>query len=274
MIISNDFELRRFIPNVMSTVEGEGSIYEKIEPYMGLVEASLSDIFIGPEMLANPRSMPEALRNAASVYVANEAFRMAVPSLDLVLTPNGFGIVNNQNVVPASKERIERLMFSLAQMRDKAVSTMVIALADIDGYAETPQGEWFSSSLFLPLAGHLSGLVDPEKPMWDEYLRIRNIAEPLENEAADEFISPELMTRLRAAPFEKGSGYARLAGRVRRVIAGAIPGSPLDKRALTDLVNFIRENPDKYPEWHASRTAGLFDPPVFGNDKKSSGYWF
>lgn len=254
MIISNDFELRRFIPNVMSTVEGEGSLYEKIEPYMGLVEVSLSDIFIGPEMLANPRSMPEALRNAASVYVANEAFRMAVPSLDLVLTPNGFGIVNNQNVVPASKERIERLMFSLAQMRDKAVSTMVIALADIDGYAETPQGEWFSSSLFLPLAGHLSGLVDPEKPMWDEYLRIRNIAEPLENEAADEFISPELMTRLRAAPFEKGSGYARLAGRVRRVIARAIPGAPLDKRALTDLVNFIRENPDKYPEWPGCST--------------------
>lgn len=42
MIISNDFELRRFIPNVMSTVEGEGSLYEKIEPYMGLVEVSLS----------------------------------------------------------------------------------------------------------------------------------------------------------------------------------------------------------------------------------------
>lgn len=59
--------------------------------------------------------------------------------------------------------------------------------------------------------------------MWDEYLRIRNIAEPLENEAADEFISPELMTRLRAAPFEKGSGYARLAGRVRRLSPGQYP---------------------------------------------------
>ena len=37
MIISNDFELRRFIPNVMSTVEGEGSLYEKIEPYLSLI---------------------------------------------------------------------------------------------------------------------------------------------------------------------------------------------------------------------------------------------
>lgn len=82
------------------------------------------------------------------------------------------------------------------------------------------------------------------------------------------------MTRLRAAPFEKGSGYARLAGRVRRVIAGAIAGAPLDKRALTDLVNFIRENPDKYPEWHASRTAGLFDPPVFENDKRAEDIGF
>ncbi len=225
-------------------------------------------------MLANPQSMSEVLRNAASVYVANEAFRMAVPSLDLVLTPNGFGIVNNQNVVPASKERIERLMFSLAQLRDKAASTMLIALADIDGYAETPQGKWFSASLFLPLADHLSGLADPEKPMWDEFLRVRNLAEPLENEAADEFISPELMARLRVAPFEKGSVYAPLASRVRRIIARAIPGAPLNKRALTDLVNFIRENPDKYPEWKNSKTAELFSPPIFENDKKSSGYWF
>lgn len=274
MIISNDSELRSFIPNVMSTVEGESSLYEKVKPYMGLVESSLSDIFIGPEMLANPQSMSEVLRNAASVYVANEAFRMAVPSLDLVLTPNGFGIVNNQNVVPASKERIDRLMFSLAQLRDKAASTMVIALADIDGYAETPQGKWFSASLFLPLADHLSGLADPEKPMWDEFLRVRNLAEPLENEVADEFISPELMARLRVAPFEKGSVYAPLASRVRRIIARAIPGAPLNKRALTDLVNFIRENPDKYPEWKNSKTAELFSPPIFENDKKSSGYWF
>lgn len=113
----------------------------------------------------------------------------------------------------------------------------------------------------------------PEKPMWDEYLRIRNIAEPLENEAADEFISPELMTRLRAAPFEKGSGYARLAGRVRRVIARAIPGAPLDKRALTDLVNFIRENPINIPNGTPPNGRAV-RPPVFENDKKSSGYWF
>ena len=141
MIISNDSELRSLIPNVMSTVEGESSLYEKVKSYMGLVEASLSDIFIGPEMLANPQSMSEVLRNAALVYVANEAFRMAVPSLDLVLTPNGFGIVNNQNVVPALKERIERLMFSLAQLRDKAASTMLISFGRYRWICRDSSGE-------------------------------------------------------------------------------------------------------------------------------------
>lgn len=36
-----------------------------------------------------------------------------VPSLDLVLTPNGFGIVSNQNVAPASRDRVARLIASL-----------------------------------------------------------------------------------------------------------------------------------------------------------------
>ena len=274
MIILNDEDLRRFIPNVLITVDGEDTLYEKIEPNMVIAEASLCNIFLGPDRMAQPMQMTDTLRNAASVYVANEAFRMAVPSLDLVLTPNGFGIVNNQNVVPASKERIERLLFSLARMRDKAASTMVIELASIEGYADIPQGKEFASSLFLPLETHLAGLADPEKQFWNEYLRIRNLAAPIENEVADEFVSPELMERLRLAPFEKGSEYALLGGRVRRIIARAIESGKLDNRALTDVVNFIRSNPDKYPEWHSSKTAELFDPPVFYNEKESSGFWF
>ena len=38
---------------------------------------------------------------------------IAIPSLDLVLTTNGFGIVSNQNVVPASRERVDALISSL-----------------------------------------------------------------------------------------------------------------------------------------------------------------
>ena len=53
--------------------------------------------------------------------VAFDAFRNAVPHLDLILTPNGFGIVNNSNIAPASKERVERLIASLLSNRDDEI---------------------------------------------------------------------------------------------------------------------------------------------------------
>ena len=52
----------------------------------------------------------------------------AVPSLDLVLTPNGFGIVSNQNVAPASRERVSRLIASLETSRDNAIEQLVTYL--------------------------------------------------------------------------------------------------------------------------------------------------
>ena len=61
----------------------------------------------------------------ASQIVVSDAVRCAVPSLDIVLTPNGFGIDSNTNVAPTSKERIERLMASLLDMRDKTVEQLL-----------------------------------------------------------------------------------------------------------------------------------------------------
>ena len=53
--------------------------------------------------------------------VAFDAFRNTIPHLDLILTPNGFGIVNNYNIAPASKERVERLIASLLSNRDDEI---------------------------------------------------------------------------------------------------------------------------------------------------------
>lgn len=49
---------------------------------------------------------------------------------------------------------------------------------------------------------------------------------------------------------------------------------PLRDEAMRDIVEYIRNRPDTFPEWHRSETARLFSPPVFRNEKKSKGYWF
>ena len=63
----------------------------------------------------------------------------AIPSLDLVLTPNGFGIVNTTTIVPASKERIERLQLSIESLRDTVIEQLLHRLAPIvDSYKYIP----------------------------------------------------------------------------------------------------------------------------------------
>ena len=40
------------------------------------------------------------------------------------------------------------------------------------------------------------------------------------------------------------------------------------RRKIFDIMNFIRNNPNEFPEWHNSDTAKLFSPPKFENKKK------
>ncbi|MBQ7237811.1 MAG: hypothetical protein IJS20_03380 [Bacteroidales bacterium] len=43
---------------------------------------------------------------------------------------------------------------------------------------------------------------------------------------------------------------------------------------LLHIVDIIKNNPEEFPEWHASPTAALFAPTNFENKKADKGYWF
>ena len=88
------------------------------------------------------------LHSSLSKIVADHAFLNAIPSLDLVLTPNGFGIVSNTNVVPASKERIERLVGSLETERDANLEQLLLRLASRNDWQQSSQGKYFAATLF------------------------------------------------------------------------------------------------------------------------------
>ena len=131
MLISNDTELRKYLPNALTTVEGETPLYDKISPYLSKAQAWLAKHFTGTDILAAIETAEPAdpLRELCAHIVAVDAFRRAIPSLDLILTPNGFGIVSNQNVVPASADRVKRLIDSLLTNRDSLVNTLLDNLA-------------------------------------------------------------------------------------------------------------------------------------------------
>ena len=139
MLIQNDAELRKYLPNALTTVEGETPLYDKISPYLSKAQAWLAKHFTGTDILTAIETAEPAdpLRELCAHIVAVDAFRRAIPSLDLILTPNGFGIVSNQNVVPASADRVKRLIDSLLTNRDSLANTLLDNLAK--------RADWLSS---------------------------------------------------------------------------------------------------------------------------------
>ena len=282
-IITDDTTLRKYIPNVLATVDDEVPLLYKLYPYLDMSESWLAENVTGKKLLDKIAVGDRDTRfvNVAMIVVSH-AFAMAIPSLDLVLTPNGFGIVSNTNVAPASKERVERLINSLYVIKSQCLTSLLPMLrADVDWH-NSEQCKWLAESIIqdLNLAtkyGNKNGPYENcDTDRWGVFLTLRQKAYDIEQEIANGWISPQLMARLRKC--EATATYSdeirSLISLIKSVICANFRTGILNRKLLDDAVTFIRSFPDLFPEWHNSETAKLFTPPIFENEKNSGGYFF
>lgn len=137
------------------------------------------------------------------------------------------------------------------------------------------QHKSFAFTLFPNL--DLTTLCDIKEHRWLKYCELRQKVVAIEQSLAEEYFSPELMTTLRQVlgSFEPiPIRYAPLLAGIRSEIVAVIKVEPIYQRGMIDLVNYIRHNPDDFPELVNSATAKLFSPPIFDNKKSNNGYWF
>ena len=275
-LITNDQQLRELIPNVFSTVRGETSLFDKVAPFLGSAEQWLINNFCSLKTfnVICGYADDNPTKTTAQRIVVCEALRNAVPSLDLVLTPNGFGVVNNQNIAPASKERVARLVNSLAEQRDELLELFIPMLVGASKWKESAQYAFFSASLFPNI--NLASLCGFTANRWEKYVELRPKAIDIENSLAEEFISSELMNKFRLAVIggTLSSDAEPVVRGIKAQVVDVLLGKPISMRRMVDLVNIIRNDEKSFPEWHNSATAKLFAPPVFKNGKKSAGYFF
>lgn len=129
-LISSNEILQKYVPNTLKAVAGELSLFDKITYHLQQSETWLSQTFLSSKVLEKISTEDDSsqLLHHCRMAVAADAMLHAVPQLDLILTPNGFGIVNNQNIVPASKERVDRLLAGLEKLRDDALTIILSML--------------------------------------------------------------------------------------------------------------------------------------------------
>ena len=283
MLINNETLLRKYLPNAFATVEGEVSLYDKLQPYLQEAENWLKVSVTGKDIIDQFCEAEEGhtLRGEACRAIICDALMHAVPSLDVVLTPNGFGIVSNQNIAPASKERIERLVNSMEMQRDDAVMHLLKGLRLNPTWHESEVFGYWAQTLLPNIS--ITAQLGIRDHQFTEYLALVPRIMQIEAQLANTYISPELLEHLHRYQF--GIGYdnytaAQKGGRayvityLRPEILSQLRGQPLNEQYMTDLVNVIRSQPAIFPMWHASKTAELFAPPVFENKKNAQGYFF
>ena len=280
-LITTDEQLRLLIPNVLATAEGEPTLIEKLYPFLETAEQWAIDNFI-PEVIFEEIAEDdgfgpnERFRYPLEKLVACQAYMTAIPSLDLVLTPNGFGIVSNQNIVPASRERVDALMNSLESQRDSAIEALILRLSSRTDWQQSAQGKYFGATMF-PLLNLCRRLAIREH-IWDSYQQLHERLIKIENVLADTYFSQEQMQVFRSQVIVQYSTSKPIEEQIIRSLQAyelqLLTDIQVHPQCYYDLVTIIRERPDDFPAWHTSPVADLFTPKIFQNKKNSSAYWF
>ena len=276
-LITTDEQLRSNIPNIIASVKGEVPFIERLALFLDLAEDWVKTTFTSESTFNTICGYTDSnnIKILCSRLVVADALRRAIPSLDIVLTPNGFGVVSTQNLAPASKPRVDRLVGSMLAHRDDCIAALLPELVGASKWLTSPQADFFGSTLF-PDLGIVDAVGGATGSKWEKYLELRPQVIDLEASLAEEWLSPGLMSALRSENLrgdltEKRSVIVR---QVKAQILGYLKSGSFNSRRLADIVNYIRLNEKSFKEWHRSETAKLFAPPVFRNEKKAKGYWF
>lgn len=286
VLIADNGTLMQFMPNVLKCVQGELSLYEKIAPHLEVAEAWLTTTFLSEAVLTELLSVSENANNKllhyARMAVVAEAMLHAVPQLDLVLTPNGFGVVSNTNIAPASKERVERLLLSLEKMRDDTLAVLLPLLTQNVAWATSDPCQYFEQTLYPWL--DLPRKFGSTEHAWLRYQELHSKLIAIEEQLAHDFFSCELLNVLRktnlhndwentaSAPHYR-SAWQHIFAIVLFMLREEEANPPF--ASCIEVVNSLRNAPDGiFKEWKLSETAALFENHGYKNDKRKGGYWF
>lgn len=276
-LITTDEQLRSHLPNVIASVKSETPFIERLALFLDLAEDWVVNTFTSVSTFNTICGYTDSnnIKILCSRLVVADALRRAIPSLDIVLTPNGFAVVNTSNLAPASKPRVDRLVGSMLSHRDDCIAALLPELVGASKWLTSSQADFFGATLFpdLDIVDAVGGATGSK---WEKYLELRPQVIDLEASLAEEWLSPELLSALRSQNLRGDLTEKRnvIVRQVKAQILGYLKSGSFNSRRLADIVNYIRLNEESFKEWHRSETAKLFAPPVFRNEKKAKGYWF
>ena len=259
-----------FIPNILTEVEGERSLFDKLAPFL-----ESARLYLESEFLGHDDFLSEVHNDLALKILVAKAFADAVPSLDLIVTPTGMGVINTDNMAPASKERVERL---IAYLRDYVRSKDSVLVDVCRRYEQWRSGfgrKFCDIFLYEPDGQNVLPGVHYEF----DYVRSCCIA--IEDSMAEHFLGRSLMVALRHG-YHSGSlkpaemdiiNAIRVAEIALMGEAERYGGHIADQTRLwfycRNILAALNYSPEYKEIWEADK-GKYFNAPDFKNDIKGS----
>lgn len=262
--ITDNQTLLIFVPNVITHVEGEISLIDKLTPWLTAEEQYFESTFISHATISEMEiTTQQDILYFARMAIVNRAFAAAVPSLDLILTGNGFGIVSNQTVAPASRDRVNALVASLIDSADAAIETL----------ATITKGKVLQRTIFRGFEAQR--MMGKNTKLYQEYQSAINTILQKEHYLGATIISEEVLEQLRQEAYNTGiadAALAQLQYLCKMYILTLLQAKPVNGIRAT-IVEHIRQNESSFPNWKTSEAAQYWQDATFKNDPKNRGFW-
>jgi hypothetical protein len=225
-----------------------------------------------------PKAIVEAeggdLEKEMTRYICLDAFYRQIPQLDLVLTPTGFGVVSNQNVAPASRDRVQALQENIRNERDDSLERMIRLLLGNADWAGSframllvPSVIFLSDHLreYAGIDGHMTDLLGYRAKINEVELRIMNICSSEQYET--------ILMHIRANTLSEAERKIILL--MRRAIGfylNSLWGGL--ERELQNISNYLEENLDEFGDYASSQAYKVKHFVPYENESNDSTYFF
>lgn len=271
MITLSKESFEKFVPSFR---DSESRTYEAMLPYM---EECLQEIVT---RLCIPESFHENAQVEACVY--REAAWRALPHMDLIMTDNGFAVVSNSNIAPASRDRVDRLREQLREEKSMAADVLALTISSLSEWRTTPTATRMRSTLlWTPTHCRRYGVTteDGRQVFQREFTEILSDIVSAQYEAQQLVGEEQMQWMIQNQDLtdlaDAGDLRCALVELCRRLMASVIRKDTRGTRTLAfRVLAFLRQNAESLPEYRDSRTRSAHEYKAYTNGKNDPCFFF
>jgi hypothetical protein len=232
MLIESIETLKELIPTIV------GNDIARYRPYLETADAWLSREITGPPLFGKLTNAGNSdLLKLSQSVVAYKAYFDAIPFLDLIETETGFGVVNNDKIVPASKERVQALLKQTEQRLSDSCESLIRYLEDHSDY----HTDWKASAAFSLISDCYIYSLDEFKryaPFTGtrlDFVKAKPILLKNQKLKIESVISPELSSQIISQL--RGSGISEDNGKIIELLRFALAFFTIDDSQYKAIFN-------------------------------------